>query len=184
MPKMSSNFYTITATKILSAFKMLCVAYRRDLNWIIGFIDTLLTQLKTISNTALLLIYTIYRSPLNTHKGSQSPLVVSWQRVLSRQASVSKLNSILIPLIWNLIYNHFGRTTQKTQPLYRWESLFTALLRNNGSKLIIACVFVVVAMCLPSRCLAINVYSGFTIPAFGRHVTVCKKYLDVTNISL
>jgi hypothetical protein len=29
-------------------------------------------------------------------------------------------------------------------------------------------------MCLPNRCLAMNVYSVFTIPAFGRHVTVCR----------
>jgi hypothetical protein len=27
-------------------------------------------------------------------------------------------------------------------------------------------------MCLPSRCLAMNVYSDFTIPAFGRRVTL------------
>jgi hypothetical protein len=27
-------------------------------------------------------------------------------------------------------------------------------------------------MCLPSRCLVINIYSNFTIPAFGRHVTI------------
>jgi hypothetical protein len=27
-------------------------------------------------------------------------------------------------------------------------------------------------MCLPSRCLAMNVYSDFAIPAFGRYVTV------------
>jgi hypothetical protein len=27
-------------------------------------------------------------------------------------------------------------------------------------------------MCLPSRCLAINVYYDFAIQAFGRHITV------------
>jgi hypothetical protein len=37
---------------------------------------------------------------------------------------------------------------------------------------IVACVFVAAGMCLPSRCLAMNVYSDFTIPAFGRHVTI------------
>jgi hypothetical protein len=30
-------------------------------------------------------------------------------------------------------------------------------------------------MCLQSRCLAMNVYSDFTIPAFGRHVTISIK---------
>jgi hypothetical protein len=46
-----------------------------------GFIDTLFTELGTTGNTALLLFYTLYRSPLHTHYGSQSSLVVSWQRI-------------------------------------------------------------------------------------------------------
>jgi hypothetical protein len=32
--------------------------------------------------------------------------------------------------------------------------------------------FVVAGMCSPSRCLVMNVYSDFTIPLFGRHVTI------------
>jgi hypothetical protein len=71
-----------------------------------------------------------------------------------------------------LLYNHFARTIQKTQPSYCWEGAFTAPLHNNGSYSIVACVFVVAVMCLPSRCLAMNVYSDFAIPAFGRHVTI------------
>jgi hypothetical protein len=38
---------------------------------------------------------------------------------------------------------------------------------------IVACVFVAMATCLPSRYLAINVSSGCIIPAFRRHVTIC-----------
>jgi hypothetical protein len=37
---------------------------------------------------------------------------------------------------------------------------------------IVACVFIAKGVFLASRCLAVNLYSGFTIPAFGRHVTV------------
>jgi hypothetical protein len=37
---------------------------------------------------------------------------------------------------------------------------------------IVACVFVVAGICLPSRCVTMNVYSDFGIPAFGRHVRI------------
>jgi hypothetical protein len=52
----------------------------------------------------------------------------------------------------------------RKQRLYCWEGVFTAP--------IVACVFVPAGMCLPSRCLSMNTYSDFTIPAFGRHVTI------------
>jgi hypothetical protein len=38
-------------------------------------------QLETTGNTALSLSYTLSSSPLHTHYGSQSSLVVSWQRI-------------------------------------------------------------------------------------------------------
>jgi hypothetical protein len=82
------------------------------------------------------------------------------------------------------LYNHFARTTQKTQPLYCSESMFTGPLHSNGSYSIIACVFVVSGMCLQSLCLAINVFSDFTIPAFGSHVTVQFRYICLTDRSL
>jgi hypothetical protein len=44
-------------------------------------------------------------------------------------------------------------------------------LNSNGSYFIVACVFVAVGMCLPSPCLAMNVYSDSSVPAFGGHVT-------------
>jgi hypothetical protein len=54
----------------------------------------------------------------------------------------------------------------ETPLLYCWEGVFTVLLYSNGSYLIVACVFVASGMCLLSRCLAMNVYSDFTVPAF------------------
>jgi hypothetical protein len=73
-----------------------------------------------------------------------------------------------------VLYNHFARTTQKTQPIYCWGGVFTAPLHSNGSYSIFACVFVAKGMCLPSRCLAMKVYSDFTIPAFERNVTISR----------
>jgi hypothetical protein len=56
----------------------------------------------------------------------------------------------------NSSYNHFARTTQKTQPLYCWECVFTAPLHSNGSYWIVLYVFVAAGMCLRSRCLAMR----------------------------
>jgi hypothetical protein len=62
---------------------------------------------------------------------------------------------------------------QKTQPLYCFESVFAAPLHSNGGYSIIVCVFIAAGIRLPSRCLAVNVYSISIIPAFGRHITLC-----------
>jgi hypothetical protein len=56
--------------------------------------------------------------------------------------------------------------------LYCWRGVFTAPLYSNGSYSSVACLFVAGGMCLPTRCLTMNVYSDFTIPIFGRHVTI------------
>jgi hypothetical protein len=83
-----------------------------------------------------------------------------------------RLETQLILLYWTFLYNHFARTTQKTQPLCCWEGVFTASLHSKGSYSIVACVFVEEGMFLPSRCLAMDVYSDFSIPVIGRHVTI------------
>jgi hypothetical protein len=71
----------------------------------------------------------------------------------------------------NLKITLFG-TDHAEKSRCRWRSVFTAQLHSKGSYSIVACIFVATEMCLPSCCLAMNVYSVFTIPAFGRHVTL------------
>jgi hypothetical protein len=68
-------------------FGGLCVTYRRVLEYIIKFIDNLYVQLVTTNNTALSLIYTLYKS-LGHAKSSQSSLIVSWQRISTQSLSV------------------------------------------------------------------------------------------------
>jgi hypothetical protein len=36
----------------------------------------------------------------------------------------------------------------------------------------VACISVAAEICLPSRCLAMDTFSGFTVPAFTRYVAV------------
>jgi hypothetical protein len=114
--------------------------------------------------------------------------ISSAPKLISRQAAVSKLDSgqfyAAIISFGTLLYNCFARTTQKTQRIYCWEGVFTAPLYNNGSYLIVACVFVAAGMCLPSRCLAMNVYSDFIIPAFKRRVTMYILVYIYTHIYL
>jgi hypothetical protein len=55
--------------------------------------------------------------------------------------------------------------------------VFNSPLYRNGSS-ILACVFISAGTCLPSRCLAINVYPASTIPAFRQHGTLFCFLMD------
>jgi hypothetical protein len=41
---------------------------------------------------------------------------------------------------------------------------------------------IVIQVCLPRRCLTMNVYSGSTIPVFRRHVTIYTTYHKLTTL--
>jgi hypothetical protein len=60
--------------------------------------------------------------------------------------------------------------------LFSWLSLYilgTDCMENTASNIfIVMCVFIATGMCLPSRCLAVDVFSVSPIPAVRRHVTV------------
>jgi hypothetical protein len=74
----------------------------------------------------------------------------------------SQETQLFTQLVWDPCYIASGRTEQKKP--------FPSLQLKNTS--IVAYVFFAAETCLPSRCLAMNVYSGSTVPAFRRHVTI------------
>jgi hypothetical protein len=145
------------------------------LDWTIAFIGPYTYHSELQEITALPLIYTLYSSTLRTHYGSQSSLVVSWQRIyngltVTAAHTESYVHSLtpFLPLFCNcwlssilllrnlyqgswrletcpdydLFYNHFERTTQKTQPLYFAEGVVTRLLLAYS--LLLECVYRVV----------------------------------------
>jgi hypothetical protein len=73
---------------------------------------------------------------------------------------------ILSPLTTRTVTDH-----AENKPLYCLEGVFTAPMHSNRSYSIAPCVLVAAGMCLPSRFLAMNVYSYFALPALGCHVT-------------
>jgi hypothetical protein len=85
----------------------------------------------------------------------------------------------MIPAAWVPRYIDSGRIHRKHRFL-RYPNntaigsrgVPSSPLRRNGSSSLVACVFVAAGMCLLSRCLAIDVCSGPTIPASRRHVTI------------
>jgi hypothetical protein len=68
--------YTLTIEGVCA-----CVTYKTGSGLNDWITDTLFTQFGTTGNAALSLIYTHCSSPFHTHYGSQSSLVVSWQRI-------------------------------------------------------------------------------------------------------
>jgi hypothetical protein len=108
---------------------------------------------------------TILQLPIPKTRLNSTPLLPSSYpgRLASRNSTnSSKLNCSLYLLCTNHTENS----------LYYWEGVFTAPLHTNGSYSIVVCVLVAVGTCLPSCCLEMNVFSDFTIPAFGRYVTI------------
>jgi hypothetical protein len=93
-----STYSASTHLLILSRVRFIARFIRRVSDWMIGFIAPYtLTQLGTTDNTALSLFYTLYSSPLHTHYGSQSSLVVSWQRIYH-------ILTVTSNHMWNLLF--------------------------------------------------------------------------------
>jgi hypothetical protein len=69
MSKLSKTSIAVRYSKTVTCCHDLggCVTYRRVLDWMIGFIDTLYIQLGTTGNYSATAIPTLYSSPLHTH---------------------------------------------------------------------------------------------------------------------
>jgi hypothetical protein len=70
--------------------------------------------------------------------------------------------------------HRFHRYRNKSLLLQRRAYLAVAQKRQFS---IVACVFFAAGMCLLRSCLAMDICSGSTIPAFSRHVTVYTNYM-------
>jgi hypothetical protein len=111
----------------------------------------------------------ILQLPISKTRLNSNPLLPSSypDRLASRNSNFQ--STAPLPC---LLYNYFERTTQKTQPLLLEMRSYSAVAWQRK----------LLAYSLPRiyvyRVVAhqMNVYSDFTIPAFGRHVTVYIKY--------
>jgi hypothetical protein len=92
---------------------------------------------------------------------SSLPSSLNYFRVPSQETP-----SVLSQQDWDPRYIASGRPQQKTFPknFYTVIEVFTSPLHRNGSSSIVACVFLSTGTCLPSRCLAMNVYSDSALP--------------------
>jgi hypothetical protein len=82
-----------------------------------------------------------------------------------------ELDPIVILAAWDTRCIASRRSHRKHRFLCFCEGVFTALLHSNGSYSSPACVFVAAGIRLLGSCLAMDI-SDFTVPAFGRHITI------------
>jgi hypothetical protein len=171
----------------------------------IVFIDTLFTPLGATDHTALSLIYTLYSSPLYTHWSypGNGFIIVS----LSLQITHEVFHGLipLLPLFCSCQFRrldsiqflfsqtHIPAGWRLETRLYSNDLICPFRTSRHGPRRkhtlstvgkawysIVAWVFV----CLPSRCLARTVYSDFTIPVFGRLVTIYRGQLHASTVLL
>jgi hypothetical protein len=131
-----------------------CVAYRRGLDWWPNLWHTYTTCYYTSQTT---IWHTI-----------SSPSLTAVSRDFLNFDS-SYLRSALYSLRADPQKTTFLSFSQ--QFLYCYRGVPTSPLHRNGSYFPVS-LFISAGICLPSRCLAVDVCSGPTIPSFRRHVTV------------
>jgi hypothetical protein len=83
-----------------------------------------------------------------------------------------------------LLYNTLHGPRRKHSLSIDGKTHLTTPLHSNRSDSIVACVLFAAGMWLPNRCLAMNIYSDFIIPAFRRHVTLAFTFQNLLSFCL
>jgi hypothetical protein len=132
---------------------------------------------------------------------SRPDVQLNWTTLNNSEASIPQFNSIQFNSIsrflcpqahtlagWRLETQlTFSIILFQSSPQLAWDPRYTASGRTqpktpfHNNPFIVTCVFVDAGTCLPRRYIAMNVYSGSTIQAFSRHVTVIIPPLLVLN---
>jgi hypothetical protein len=144
---------------------------RRVLDRRIGFIDTLFTQLGATGITHT-----------HTHYGSQSSLVVSWQRIYDSLTVTSDHHEVYFSQHNSCHYSEDSTQFNSSVPKLISRQAGVSKLDSTtispnmvslllGRQLLDCCSRIAMGMCLPNRCLAMNVCSDFALAAFWRRVS-------------
>jgi hypothetical protein len=86
-----------------------CVTYRRVLDWMIGFTDTLYSPLESAGNYSAIADLHTLQLPSHTHQGSQSSLVVPWQQIYNSPTITSNHTRSLLFTV-QLLSCHYSAT--------------------------------------------------------------------------
>jgi hypothetical protein len=118
---------------------------------------------------------------------------------ISSQSSLAELNCVQHSANWIpgwqsfhtnlLVFCLHSPTVNQAHSQLAWDPCNIALGWTQQktpfpySPSTVDCVFIAAGTCLVSRCLAMNVQSGSTIPAFKCHVTILNYLVPINNIN-
>jgi hypothetical protein len=159
--------YALNCVYIITC-RAFCMTYRWVLDWVIGFIETLHTPLRTIGNYSAIAVPTLVQVTV-THTSILSllrfPLLVSWQWFHKSHCHIrshmkSSLHS-LIPFLPFLL-DHLWLPTPELHsililPTWDCRNIASGCTHRNTSYSLVACWFTAAEMCSRHSCVAVSV---------------------------